>query len=103
MMDDDLASTLGLLGMRNPLQLQWTDNSTQLDNTSMRVTVDIQGSHETCKHTIINVRRVKNLNLPLQWVNFQKFKQRWTHLAYVDLTELLNARPSVSLVKTTAI
>jgi len=95
MIDDHLAKEIGCTGVRDPLRLRWTDESSQVDFQSMRVDIEIQGDDQTCKHKIRNVRTIRNLSLTPQSVDVRKVQERWTHLRKIKIKNLVDAKPRI--------
>jgi len=96
LLDSTVAHQLGLNGHRDPLQLTWVNNSSQVEMDSQRVSVKIQGVNvNTCEYELQNVRTVKNLALPYHSMDYENLKSRWTHLSAVDMDSMTNVKPQL--------
>jgi len=96
LLDSSVAKMLGLRGVRDSLNLQWTNETTQVDNHSERVSLVISGSGEE-NYELQNVRTVNNLALPTQSVNGRRTQQSWTHLQQFEIPSLDSAQPTILL------
>ena len=99
LLDAELATMIGVNGERDPLQLRWTDNSSQTENDSMRVTVLIQGlsldDPVPCKYEMKNVRTIKKLSLPLHSVDVRHLRTLWTHLGSINIPSMTGVQPKI--------
>jgi len=97
LMDDKLANEIGLTGVRDPLHLGWTDNSSQIQQDSMRVTVGLQGLNDpdSCLYSVSNVRTVNNLSLPYHSLDINHIRSKWTHLKEIDVSSMTDVEPRV--------
>jgi len=95
MIEESLAKKLGLQGYSDPLSLQWTSEITHEDSNSKRVTLEIAENPNQEYYEINNVRTMKNLNLPIQTMDYGKMVANWDHLRKVKVDSLKEAQPLV--------
>ncbi len=72
MIDDDLATDLGLEGAISPITYRWTNDIVRTDNESRIVNFQVSSINKNAKFYELNdVRTGKNLALPFQQFNFK--------------------------------
>lgn len=72
MIDDDLATDLGLEGTISPITYRWTNDIVRTDNESRIVNFQVSSVNKNAKFYEVNhVRTGKNLALPFQQFNFK--------------------------------
>ncbi|XP_055918553.1 uncharacterized protein LOC129950651 [Eupeodes corollae] len=89
-LEEEVASTLGLKGRSQPLKLQWYGQNTTTE-PSKSISLEIRGEDDPNIYTILNCRTVRNVNLPMQTFNKSEHK----HLEFLPLRNYKNARPSI--------
>lgn len=95
LIDSKLADEIGSEGDRDPLTMYWTNSNCYRDNSSRKVTLEIQGTLSGDIFKLSNAHTVANLKLPKQSVNIEKMSQKWHHLLNIPVHGLRNAEPRV--------
>jgi len=96
LIDSTAAAKIGASGKRDPLNLRWTNNVSQVDEDSRRISLSICGEDQI-EHPLHNVRTVNDLALPVQSVNGLKIQKSWTHLKDYKVPNLSAAKPTILL------
>ncbi|CAL8128513.1 unnamed protein product [Orchesella dallaii] len=95
LMDSLIAQELGVDGPVSCLNLRWTNETSQQEEDSKRVSVSIRGLNAEKFYTMQNVRTVNNFSLPVHNVCASKMKRYWQHLSDVQFEDIENAKPSL--------
>jgi len=95
MIDSSIAKKLGLKGEPDPLSLQWTNDLTQEDSRSKRVSLEISAESKEEFYTINNARTKEMLSLPIQTVNYKRMMTKWGHLKKIELKSMSEAQPMI--------
>ncbi|XP_055922143.1 uncharacterized protein LOC129953216 [Eupeodes corollae] len=95
LMDEELASILGLDGEAEPLCLKWTSDTHRMEEGSQKVSVKISGTGIKNKYELSNVRTVKSLDLPSQSIDADTMKDNYRHLKGIPISSYLNAKPRI--------
>ncbi|XP_036346995.1 uncharacterized protein LOC118756332 isoform X1 [Rhagoletis pomonella] len=92
LLDDSVATRLGLKGRKQPLTLQWYGQKCTTED-STKVNVEIQGKCTTATYTLRNICTIRNLDLPEQ--SFRKAD--YSHLKILPLEDYHQVKPSLLL------
>jgi len=96
LLTQSVADAIGTTGQQDPLRLQWTNNMSQSNDNPQRVKLGISGA-DGKRYELQNVRTVDDLALPIQSVDGNKLRRRWTHLADYEVPSLRSAQPTILL------
>jgi len=94
LMDDETAKIISVEGARDPLNLQWTHNLSQTDDTSRRVSFKISVEDNKCYY-LNNVHTIKDLALPAQSCDVSRLRKRWSYLDGYEIPKLQEANPTI--------
>lgn len=92
LLEDSVATRLGLKGRKQPLTLQWYGQKCTTEDSS-KVNVEIQGKCTTATYTLRNICTIRNLDLPEQ--SFRKAD--YSHLEILPLEDYHQVKPSLLL------
>lgn len=82
-MEERLADQLGLEGSSANLCLKWTAGTVRVEEDSKMIAVEISGTSPSAKrYHVPDVRTVKELDLPVQSMNSDDMKRKYSHLKY---------------------
>ncbi|XP_062705798.1 uncharacterized protein LOC134287620 [Aedes albopictus] len=95
LLEDDVASKLGISGPCEPLQLLWTGNVTRSESKSQRLLVDIAGSRVSHQFKLVDARTVGKLMLPKQSLNYRDLAARYPHLRGLPINEYEEVVPKL--------
>ncbi|XP_055622986.1 uncharacterized protein LOC129766479 [Toxorhynchites rutilus septentrionalis] len=94
LIDKDLIDQLGIEGEDQPLCLQWTSNVNRHEENSKKFSVEISGKHgQQQRFWLNNIRTVRNLNLPVQTLNFEDLSSRFPYLLGLPVSSFGKAVP----------
>ncbi|XP_055604429.1 uncharacterized protein LOC129752685 [Uranotaenia lowii] len=94
LLDEEVANTLGIVGEKRPLCLQWTGGTERNESNSRVVNLQISGLNGE-KHQLDGVRTVRELQLPYQTLDFDDMKLKYNHLCDLPVQSYQNARPQI--------
>ncbi|XP_058448964.1 uncharacterized protein LOC131428921 [Malaya genurostris] len=94
LLDEQVAEELQLKGKVDPLKLKWTQNFSREETESKRVNLQISGK-TTTKYALKDVRTVKDINLPLQSIDYEQLAAKYKHLNGLPISSYCYARPKV--------
>ncbi|XP_062538818.1 uncharacterized protein LOC134207116 [Armigeres subalbatus] len=95
LLEEDVASKLGISGPREPLQLLWTGNVTRSESKSQRLLVDISGSRINQQFKLVDARTVGKLMLPKQSLNYRGLAARYPHLRGLLINDYKEVAPKL--------
>ncbi|XP_062538677.1 uncharacterized protein LOC134206950 [Armigeres subalbatus] len=96
LMEDSLASELGVVGPQTPLCLKWTGGTKRIENTSQRVEVEISATGDSSKlHRMSNVHTIQELQIRPQTLIYSELMQRFHHLSGLPVESYCNACPRI--------
>lgn len=94
LLDDELASQLGLVGQNNPLKLQWYKDRTNTVEPSRSVSLQISGPAKFAKkYELEGVRTIDGIVLPSSVMGSEQLREEYAHLKNVPIPDLHNAKP----------
>lgn len=93
LLDAKIAERLGLTGPSETLCLQWTNDEVSIQQTSLRMDVQIsKPDEENNKFIMRGVRTIKNMSLPTQNVNMSDLR-KYRHLKGLPISDIRNEKP----------
>lgn len=94
LLDEELAKDLGLSGVDETLQIQWTKKIVRTES-SLRTDVKISGLKGRERFTLKNVFTIADSELPQQSVDPQILSEKYPHLRGLPLPTLSNAKAQI--------
>ncbi|XP_055604271.1 uncharacterized protein LOC129752524 [Uranotaenia lowii] len=95
LLEESIASKLGVDGVHAPLCLLWTGNVTRKENRSQKVSLEISGCGGGARMSLKNVRTVVNLELPTQSLDYEKLAENFPYLSKLPVQSYQNASPKL--------
>jgi hypothetical protein len=96
MLEEEIAEKIGLDGPSERLCLSWMDDHGRTEMTSKKVSPQIAGDFATSQWwQMKDVRTVSKMKLPIQSIEVDKMKKRYSHLRSIPLKWMTNARPQI--------
>ncbi|XP_055644239.1 uncharacterized protein LOC129780226 [Toxorhynchites rutilus septentrionalis] len=95
LVENDLATTLGVNGTPHPLCLRWTGDTSRIENDSRQITIEIAGIGQTKLHKLVNARTVNNLGLPRQSFQMKEAVRLYPHLKGIPVSSYQNVKPKI--------
>lgn len=95
LIESKLADELKLEGEKNPLCLKWTSGIQQSDENSQVVNLQISGYNSSKMYPLSQVRTIDSLELPIQTMNFDDIKKRFTYLQGIPATSYDEIQPRI--------
>ncbi|XP_053686572.1 uncharacterized protein LOC128736119 [Sabethes cyaneus] len=93
LIEEKLVEQLGVNGENRPLCLMWTGNVTRTESSSQQVSLSISPASGQIKHTLDDVRTVKELSLPKQTVSYEELSGKYQHLRGLPIANYTDAVP----------
>ncbi|XP_062704158.1 uncharacterized protein LOC134286550 [Aedes albopictus] len=90
-----VAAELGVTGNVHPLCLQWTSGVERMEDESQLIKLQISGATNTTMLDLKEVHTVKNLNLPVQSLNFSELSKQFAHLQGLPVQSYADAIPTI--------
>lgn len=94
LIDERVANELGLSGSKESLCLQWTNEEISVQKNSFKMNVQISRPGGQKCFTMIGVRTVQNLSLPLQNIKMTEWR-KYQHLKNIPIRDINNEKPVV--------
>ncbi|XP_058840859.1 uncharacterized protein LOC131696330 [Topomyia yanbarensis] len=95
LLENAIASKLGLDGTEALLCLQWTSNVTRNEYSSKKVQLTIRSADNKSEYVLQDVRTVDNLGLPKQNLDYKKISQRFAFLRGLPIQSYADAVPGI--------
>lgn len=96
LVDSDIAEEILLEGPKAPVCLQWANEISYNENSSMIVNFEIsQPNSRTKKYKVKNARTVENLSLPEQHLDVDFIKSRYHYIDQALLESVKDAKPKL--------
>lgn len=95
MIEQSAAAELGLDGTPERLCLKWTADVFREEEESRRVSLKISSREKDHAYPLLDVRTVKNLNLPVQTISKAELTLKHPHLRDVPFLDFENAVPRI--------
>ncbi|XP_055604521.1 uncharacterized protein LOC129752777 [Uranotaenia lowii] len=95
LLENSVATELGVKGERESLWLSWTSNVSREEKGSQRISVTASGLGKKNKFKLNNVRTVANLILPSQTLDYESMKKTYPHLRGLPIHSYSDATPSM--------
>ncbi|XP_055622908.1 uncharacterized protein LOC129766407 [Toxorhynchites rutilus septentrionalis] len=89
------ARKLGLSGDIHPLCLQWTSDIERMEGDSQLVKMEISSLGSLKRHVLKKVHTVKNLNLPVQSLDYSVLRKQFPHLRGLPVHSYESASPTI--------
>ncbi|XP_055632837.1 uncharacterized protein LOC129773265 [Toxorhynchites rutilus septentrionalis] len=89
------ARKLGLSGDIHPLCLQWTSDIERMEDDSQLVKMEISSLGSLKRHGLKKVHTVKNLNLPVQSLDYSALRKQFPHLRGLPVHSYESASPTI--------
>lgn len=93
LLDEDTANGLGLEGRPETLKLLWTQDISKATNTKI-VQLEINGINQK-RFALKGVRTVKNLQLPMQSLDFGSMEKKYPYLKDLPIKNYSAAKPTI--------
>lgn len=94
LMEQSIADQLNLEGIKRPLCLNWTSNTTRREENSCVVQCEISEKNNK-SYCLTNIRTVENLDLPNQSITFDKLRLKYPYLRDLPIESYENAIPRI--------
>uniref|UniRef100_A0A182X829 Peptidase A2 domain-containing protein n=1 Tax=Anopheles quadriannulatus TaxID=34691 RepID=A0A182X829_ANOQN len=95
LIDESIATELGVHGQKTPLTLQWTGHVTRKEPNSEVINLHISGKDRNTRYRLENVRTVGRLMLPTQTLNYEALQQRHIHLRGLPIQSYTHVQPQL--------
>lgn len=95
LIEDELATQLGIDGKKEPLCLRWTGEVTRMESNSRRIQLTISGISSNRKYKLTDVRTVENPELPTQTLSYEQLASRFSHLRGLPMGSYQMAKPRI--------
>lgn len=92
LIQQDLINKLGVVGVKSPMTLAWTNGKTIQEKGSHEVKIQISGLN-TKTYTLNNLNTVDKSSLPIQSLNKEEIMIRYPYLNDIDIQGYSNAQP----------
>ncbi|XP_053698939.1 uncharacterized protein LOC128745898 [Sabethes cyaneus] len=97
LIEENLASQIGIRGVPEPLELKWTSSVMRKENFSERVNFEIAGRGMPQRYKLKNAHTIRELNLPKQSLPIEELSRRFTHLQNLPISSYNEAVPKILL------
>ncbi|XP_062703842.1 uncharacterized protein LOC134286270 [Aedes albopictus] len=95
LIDQELADMLNLEGKRQPLCLTWTSKVSRHEADSRMVSLRISGNEDSESFPLVDVSTVRQLDLPVQTLQYDKLSRRYKYLAGLPVKSYEAAIPRI--------
>ncbi|XP_075158026.1 uncharacterized protein LOC142231296 [Haematobia irritans] len=95
LMDRYIYDMMDMTGVRDPLCLQWTGNTTRCEQNSMVCSMKISGVHNNVTYDLSDVHTVDDLELPMQTINFEQLSKKYKYLVGLPIKSYEAAKPMI--------
>ncbi|XP_062713890.1 uncharacterized protein LOC134290723 [Aedes albopictus] len=95
LVEESVASQLGIKGRPEPLTLQWTGNVKRHEPKSQRIQSNICGKGCNAQYKLADARTVSRLVLPSQTLKYGSLAQRFPHLRGLPLQDYELVQPKL--------
>ncbi|XP_053691407.1 uncharacterized protein LOC128739932 [Sabethes cyaneus] len=94
LVESRIANELGVTGEIHPLCLQWTNGIDRTEEDSRTIKLEISGKGKIQRHPL-KTRTVKNLNLPIQSMDYPEICKRFPYLEGLPVQSYQSANPAI--------
>ncbi|XP_062713248.1 uncharacterized protein LOC134290198 [Aedes albopictus] len=95
LIDQEVADLLNLEGKRQPLCLTWTSKVSRHESDSRMVSLRISGKEDSESFPLLDVSTVRQLDLPVQTLQYDELSRRYTYLAGLPVKSYKDAIPRI--------
>ncbi|XP_061502858.1 uncharacterized protein LOC133391620 [Anopheles gambiae] len=95
LVETDLARSLGVIGMPEPLEMSWTSDITRVESSSMRISLEISARGDSRRYELSNARTVQKLSLPPQELIFSSLTTNFAHFQGLSVRPYLKEEPKL--------
>ena len=95
LVEAELASSLGVTGVPEPLEMSWTGDITRDDPGSERITLSISARGDSKRYELANARTLHKLSLPQQEIDANTLIKNFAHFQELAIQSYLKAEPKL--------